>query len=61
MKSKLIVALDVDSYERAVALVKDLRDAVEMFKVGSILFTLFTIFSALEDVASRRSAKKGKK
>jgi orotidine-5'-phosphate decarboxylase len=39
MKSKLIVALDVDSYERAAALVKDLRDAVEIFKVGSILFT----------------------
>lgn len=39
MKSKLIVALDVDSYERAAALVKDLRDAVEVFKVGSILFT----------------------
>jgi orotidine-5'-phosphate decarboxylase len=39
MKSKLIVALDVDSYERAAALVKNLREVVETFKVGSILFT----------------------
>jgi len=39
MKSKLIVALDVDSYEQATALVKDLRDVVDVFKVGSVLFT----------------------
>ena len=39
MKSKLIVALDVDSYDRATALVKNLREAVDVFKVGSILFT----------------------
>lgn len=39
MKSKLIVALDVDSYERAVALVERLGDAVETYKVGSQLFT----------------------
>ena len=40
MKSKLIVALDVDSYERASALVKQLGDSVETYKVGSQLFTL---------------------
>jgi orotidine-5'-phosphate decarboxylase len=39
MKSKLIVALDVDGYEKACALVNELRDVVEIFKVGSQLFT----------------------
>ena len=39
MKSKLIVALDVDNYERATALVERLGDAVETYKVGSQLFT----------------------
>jgi orotidine-5'-phosphate decarboxylase len=39
MKSKLIVALDVDSYEKAIALVKELSGVVEIFKVGSQLFT----------------------
>jgi len=39
MKSKLIVALDVDSFDRAAALVRELRDVVEVFKVGSQLFT----------------------
>jgi orotidine-5'-phosphate decarboxylase len=39
MKSKLIVALDVDSYERAVTLVERLGDSVETYKVGSQLFT----------------------
>jgi orotidine-5'-phosphate decarboxylase len=41
MKSKLIVALDVDNYDEAAGLVKDLRDAVEVFKVGSQLFTRY--------------------
>jgi orotidine-5'-phosphate decarboxylase len=41
MKSKLIVALDVDNYDAAAGLVKDLRDAVEVFKVGSQLFTRY--------------------
>jgi orotidine-5'-phosphate decarboxylase len=40
VKSKLIVALDVDSYERATELVKELGELVEVFKVGSQLFTL---------------------
>lgn len=39
MKSKLIVALDVDSFERAAALVERLGDVVETYKVGSQLFT----------------------
>jgi orotidine-5'-phosphate decarboxylase len=39
MKSKLIVALDVESYQDAVALVQVLRDVVDIFKVGSQLFT----------------------
>ena len=39
MKSKLIVALDVDSYERAVKLVKELSQLVDVFKVGGQLFT----------------------
>ena len=39
MKSKLIVALDVDNYEQATTLVRDLGDVVGIFKVGSQLFT----------------------
>ena len=39
MKSKLIVALDVDSFEQAAALVERLGDAVDIYKVGSQLFT----------------------
>lgn len=39
MKSKLIVALDVDSYEAAVRLVMELKDIVPVFKVGCQLFT----------------------
>lgn len=39
MKSKLIVALDTDSYEAAIRLVQQLNDTVQLFKVGSQLFT----------------------
>jgi orotidine-5'-phosphate decarboxylase len=39
MKSKLIVALDVESFQDAVALVQVTRDLVDIFKVGSQLFT----------------------
>ncbi len=41
MKSKLIVALDVDTFDAAARLVDVLRDAVGMFKVGSQLFTRY--------------------
>lgn len=37
-KGRLIVALDVDSPERAAALVEELRDEVGLFKVGKQLF-----------------------
>lgn len=39
MKSKLIVALDVESYQDAITLIRTIRDVVEFFKVGSQLFT----------------------
>jgi orotidine-5'-phosphate decarboxylase len=39
MKSKLIVALDVDSYEQATTLIEQLRDSVDIFKIGNQLFT----------------------
>src|SRR5215468_7455115 len=38
-KDKLIVALDVDTRDRALALVNELRDSVGMFKIGMQLFT----------------------
>jgi len=39
MKSKLIVALDVDTFEEAARLIEVTRDVVDVFKVGSQLFT----------------------
>jgi orotidine-5'-phosphate decarboxylase len=39
MKEKFIIALDVSARDRALKLVKELQDAVGMFKVGSQLFT----------------------
>ena len=38
-KDKLIVALDVETTDKALALVDELRDVAGMFKVGSQLFT----------------------
>jgi orotidine-5'-phosphate decarboxylase len=38
-KDKLIVALDVDTADEALALVNQLRDVAGMFKIGSTLFT----------------------
>lgn len=39
MKSKLIVALDVENYRDAATLIHVLRDVVDVFKVGNQLFT----------------------
>lgn len=39
--NKICLALDVDSYEKAMALVKTLKDHVGCFKVGKELFTRF--------------------
>lgn len=39
VKDKLIVALDVDTADRALELVKELREVAGMFKIGSTLFT----------------------
>ena len=39
VKEKLIVALDVETADRALALFEELRDVVGMFKIGSQLFT----------------------
>ena len=39
MKSKLIVALDVDTYDAATGLVESLAENVTIYKVGSQLFT----------------------
>ena len=39
MKSKLIVALDVGNYQDATALIQATRNVVDIFKVGSQLFT----------------------
>lgn len=38
-KERLIVALDVDSRKKAIGLVDELKGAVKMFKVGSVLFS----------------------
>jgi orotidine-5'-phosphate decarboxylase len=39
VKSKLIVALDVNSFQEAATLIQVTRDVVDVFKVGSQLFT----------------------
>ena len=39
VKSKLVVALDVDAFDEARHIVDQLRDVVEVFKIGSQLFT----------------------
>lgn len=55
IKDKLIVALDVDSFEKAKEFVDKLYPAVKMFKVGSQLFT------ACGPEAVKMIAKKGAK
>ena len=37
----LIVALDVDTLDEAIALVKKLGDSVDIYKIGSQLFTAY--------------------
>ncbi len=54
-KDKLIVALDVDSADRALDLFEVLRDVAGMFKIGSQLFT-----AAGPDVVRRIVAKGGR-
>jgi orotidine-5'-phosphate decarboxylase len=39
MKSKLILALDVDSFQEAAGLIQVTRGVMDTFKVGSQLFT----------------------
>lgn len=51
----LIVALDVDSFEKAQVLVDALADSVEIFKIGSQLFTAYGPF------VTRYVQAKGKK
>ena len=47
----LIVALDVDTLDEAVALVKKLGDSIEIYKIGSQLFTAYGP-QAVKEVAS---------
>jgi orotidine-5'-phosphate decarboxylase len=41
MNNPLIVALDVNTKEKAISLVKDLKDYAPVFKIGPILFTRY--------------------
>jgi len=41
MKNPLIVALDVNTKEKAISLVEELKDYVAIFKIGPILFTRY--------------------
>src|SRR5688572_28670389 len=54
-KDKLIVALDVETADRALALFEELRHVVGMFKIGSQLFT-----AAGPDIVREIVAKGGK-
>ena len=54
-KQKLIVALDVDTADRALAMFEQFRDAVGMFKIGSQLFT-----SAGPDIVRKIVSRGGK-
>lgn len=54
-QNKLIVALDVDTAERALALFEELRNIAGMFKIGSQLFT-----AAGPDIVRAIVAKGGK-
>src|SRR5688572_17685166 len=54
-KNKLIVALDVETADRALALFEELRSVAGMFKIGSQLFT-----AAGPDIVREIVAKGGK-
>ena len=54
-KAKLIVALDVESFQEAKNLIDQLQDKVEIFKIGSQLFTAYGPF------VTRYLQAKGKK
>lgn len=41
VKNPLIVALDVDTKEKAISLVKELKDYIPIFKIGPVLFTRY--------------------
>ncbi|MBF0490625.1 MAG: orotidine-5'-phosphate decarboxylase [Candidatus Omnitrophica bacterium] len=43
-KAQLIVALDVDTFDQAQKLIEDLDDSVDIFKVGSQMFTAYGPF-----------------
>ena len=53
-RTKFILALDVDSFNEAMELVKELKGIVDIFKVGSQLFTSCgpTLIDAIHDEAS---------
>jgi len=54
-KAKLILALDLDTFERARQVIDELDDSVEIFKVGSQMFTAYGPF------ITRYLQSKGKK
>jgi orotidine-5'-phosphate decarboxylase len=43
-KAQLILALDVDNFEEASKLIDDVADTVDIFKIGSQMFTLYGPF-----------------
>ena len=54
-KAKLILALDLDTFERARQLIDELDDSIEIYKVGSQMFTAYGPF------ITRYLQSKGKK
>ena len=54
-KAKLILALDLETFEEARQLIDELDDSVEIFKIGSQMFTMYGPF------ITRYLQSKGKK